>query len=321
MKDRLERQINYMRISVTDRCNLRCFYCRGLQDFTFIPHQEILTYEEIMRLVKLALRLGIDRFRLTGGEPLVRKGLESLIARITSLPGVSDVALTTNGLLLRESLEGLKAAGLRRLNISLDSLDPERFRKITGVDGLEQVMDGLKQALAAGFSPVKINTVLLRGLNDREEVEKFIALAFELPVHIRFIELMDFSPVEGYFVSVPEILEKIKLKYRLEPVEVQAAGPARSHFRLAGMKGSFGFIAPYSHHFCGSCNRLRLAADGRLRTCLFSEKTYDLRTLLRHGALDEEILEVIRAALAEKPGSWQESRGTGRRNGLRSIGG
>ncbi|MGQ9801175.1 MAG: GTP 3',8-cyclase MoaA [Candidatus Saccharicenans sp.] len=321
MKDRFERQINYMRISVTDRCNLRCFYCRGVQDFTFIPHQEILTYEEIMRLVKLALQLGIDRFRLTGGEPLVRKGLDSLIAGITGLPGVSDVSLTTNGLLLKDNLEKLKAAGLRRLNISLDSLDPERFRKITGVDGLKQVMDGLKRALTAGFDPVKINTVLLRGLNDREEVEKFIALAFELPVHVRFIELMDFSPVGGYFVSVPEILEKLRLKYRLEPVEVQAAGPARSHFRLAGMKGSFGFIAPYSHHFCGSCNRLRLAADGQLRTCLFSEKTYDLRTLIRHGASDEEILEVIRAALTEKPGSWQEARGAGRRNGLRSIGG
>ncbi|MDH7493830.1 MAG: GTP 3',8-cyclase MoaA [Candidatus Saccharicenans sp.] len=321
MKDRFERQINYMRISVTDRCNLRCFYCRGVQDFYFIPQQEILTYEETLRLVRLALRLGIDRFRLTGGEPLVRKGIESLIAGITSLPSVRDVSLTTNGLLLQENLDRLKAAGLKRLNISLDSLDRERFKEITGFHGLEKVMAGLKQVLAAGFDPVKINTVLLRGLNDGEDLEKFIALAFDLPVHVRFIELMDFSPVGGYFVSVQEILEKIRKKYKLEPVEIQAAGPARSHFRMAGMKGSFGFIAPYSHHFCSSCNRLRLAASGQLRTCLFSEKTYDLRTMLRRGAADEEIIEAIRAALAEKPGSWKEAQGNGRKNGLRSIGG
>jgi len=321
MQDGFNRQINYMRISVTDRCNLRCFYCRGVQDFNFIPHEEILTYEEILRLVRLALRLGIDRFRLTGGEPLVRKGLKSLIAGITSLPGVSDVALTTNGLLLVENLERLRAAGLRRLNISLDSLDRERFKQITGVDGLEKVMDGLKQALVAGFDPVKINTVLLRGLNDREDVEKFIALAVDFPVHVRFIELMDFSPVDGYFVSVLEILEEIKKKYKLDPFEIPGSGPARSHFRIAGMKGSFGFIAPYSYHFCRSCNRLRLAADGQLRTCLFSEKTYNLRTLLRRGAADEEILEAIRVALAEKPGSWQESKRNSRKNGLRSIGG
>ncbi|MGB9893497.1 MAG: GTP 3',8-cyclase MoaA [Candidatus Saccharicenans sp.] len=321
MKDRFKRQINYMRISVTDRCNLRCFYCRGVQDFAFIPHQEILTYEEILRLVRLALSLGIDRFRLTGGEPLVRKGLESLIAGITSIPGVKDVSLTTNGLLLAEYLERLKASGLRRLNISLDSLDREKYQKITGVDGLQLVLRGLKQALPIGFDPVKINVVLLKNLNDQEDIEKFIALAFDLPVHIRFIELMDFSPVEGYFVSVPEIMKKIKKKYKLEPVEVPGSGPARHHFRVVGMKGSFGFIAPYSHHFCGSCNRLRLSADGQLRTCLFSEKTYDLRALLRGSASDEEILKTVTAALAEKPGSWQESKGDGRRNGLRSIGG
>lgn len=321
MKDRFGRLINYMRISVTDRCNLRCFYCRGLRDFTFIPHQDLLTYEEIIRLVGLALKLGIDRFRLTGGEPLVRKGLESLIAGITGLPGVSDVSLTTNGLLLTEKLESLKAAGLRRLNISIDSLDRGKFRQITGVDGLDRVMDGLKQSLAAGFDPVKINTVLLRNFNDGEDVEKFINLAFELPVHVRFIELMDFSPVGGYFIAVSEILEKIRNKYPVEPVEVQASGPVRRHFRLAGMKGSFGFIAPYSQHFCGSCNRLRLAADGQLRTCLFSDRTYDLRFLLRQEVPDEKILAAIQAALAEKPGSWQEARGNGRKKGLRSIGG
>lgn len=321
MQDRFNRRINYMRISVTDRCNLRCFYCRSVQDFEFIPHGKILSYEEILRLVRLALRLGIDRFRITGGEPLVRKGLDSLIAGIFSLPGIKDVSLTTNGILLGENLPKLKAAGLRRLNISLDTLDPDKFRKITGLDGLERVLAGLRTAISAGFDPVKINVVLLRGMNDRADVEEFIALAFSLPVHVRFIELMDFSPALGYFVSVPEIMEDIEKKYELEKIELPGSGPARSHFRAAGMKGSLGFIAPYSHHFCGSCNRLRLSADGRLRTCLFSEKTYDLRTLLRQRAGDDQILGAIKTALGEKPGSWQESGGFARRNGLRNIGG
>lgn len=321
MQDRYNRRINYMRISVTDRCNLGCFYCRGVQDFEFIPHGEILTYEEILRLVRLALSLGFDRFRITGGEPLVRKGLDSLIAGLTGLPGVKDVSLTTNGILLAENLERLRAAGLRRLNVSLDTLDRKKYQEITGLDGLDRVLTGIKRALAAGFEPVKVNVVLLKGLNDGEDVERFISLAYDLPVHVRFIELMDLSPAEGYFVSVTEIMERIKEKYKLKQVEVPGSGPARSHFRVEGMKGSFGFIAPYSHHFCGSCNRLRLTADGRLRTCLFSDKTYDLKSLLRKEAGDGEIIGLIKTALSEKPAGWSESKGNHGRGGLRSIGG
>ncbi|MDI6849858.1 MAG: GTP 3',8-cyclase MoaA [Candidatus Saccharicenans sp.] len=321
MQDRFNRQINYMRISVTDRCNLRCFYCRGVKDFVFIPHEEILSYEEILYLARLALRSGIDRFRLTGGEPLLRKGLSSLISGILAFPGVKDISLTTNGILLEEYLEELKAAGLRRLNVSLDTLDRKKFQQITGVDALERVLKGLRKAQQAGFDPIKVNVVLLRSVNDGEDVERFLALAFELPVHVRFIELMDFSPVGGYFVPATEVIERIQKKYRLEEVDIPGSGPARRHFRIAGMKGSFGFIAPLSHHFCGSCNRLRLSADGKLRICLFSEKTVDLKKMLRAGAGEEEILEAMTGALAEKPGSWQES-GTGKnRNGLRSIGG
>lgn len=321
MQDGFNRRINYMRISVTDRCNLRCFYCRGVQDFEFIPHGEILSYEEILRLVRLALRLGIDRFRITGGEPLVRLGLDSLIAGITSLPGIKDISLTTNGLLLTENLAKLWTAGLRRLNISLDTLDPVQFRRITGLDGLDQVLTGLRKAVSTGFDPVKVNVVLLRGLNDGDDIERFLELTFDLPVHVRFIETMDFSPVDGYFVSAPEIMEKIRKKYRLEEIEVPGSGPARSHFRATGMKGSLGFIAPYSYHFCGDCNRLRLSADGQLRTCLFSEKTYDLKALLRGQADDETILQAISSALAEKPASREASEGYQKRNGLRNIGG
>ncbi len=321
MQDRFNRQINYMRISVTDRCNLRCFYCRGVRDFVFIPPEEILSYEEILYLARLALRCGIDRFRLTGGEPLLRKGLGRLISGIISFPGVKDVSLTTNGILLEDYLAELKAAGLRRLNVSLDTLDRKKFQQITGLDALERVLEGLRKAKQAGFDPIKVNVVLLRGVNDGEDVERFLSLAFELPVHVRFIELMDFSPVDGYFVPATEIIERIQKKYKLEEIEIAGSGPARRHFRLAGMKGSFGFIAPLSDHFCGSCNRLRLTADGKLRTCLFSEKTVDLKKMLRDGAGEEEILEAITSALAEKPGSWQESGAVKNRNGLRSIGG
>jgi cyclic pyranopterin phosphate synthase len=290
-----------------------------VQDFNFIRHQEILSYEEILRLVRLAAKLGINRFRITGGEPLVRKNVETLVEEINHLPGVRDLSLTTNGIMLNEHLEKLKAAGLRRLNISLDTLDRGKYQRITGVDGLDRVLNGIRQAVDIGFNPVKINVVLLKGFND--EVQDFIRLTFDLPVHVRFIELMDFSPVEGYFVSASEIMEKIKKSHKLEQFHVAGSGPARNHYRIAGMKGSLGFIAPYSNHFCGSCNRLRVSADGQLRTCLFSEKVYDLKQLLRQRCEDEEILKFLQRALAEKPLSWHESEGKKRKNGLRSIGG
>jgi cyclic pyranopterin phosphate synthase len=320
MEDKYHRQINYLRISVTDRCNLRCFYCRGVRDFSFIPHEEILSYEEIIRLVRLALMLGIDRFRITGGEPLVRKGVEGLITEINSLSGVKDLSLTTNGVLLNGYLEKLRAAGLKRLNISLDTLNPEKYRKITGgFDGLSLILASIQRALEIGFFPVKLNVVLLKGVNE-DEVEDFVRLTFELPLHVRFIELMDFSPVEGYFLSAREVMEKIKKIGQLEPLSVPGSGPARN-YHLAGMKGSLGFITPLSNHFCGTCNRLRVSADGQLRTCLFSEKTYDLRKLLRGGAADSEILNFLKKALTEKPGNWQELEARSRKKGLRSIGG
>jgi len=261
MLDGYNRQINYLRISLTDRCNLRCFYCRGVTDFSFIDHSEILTYEEFLHLARLALKLGVDRFRLTGGEPLVRKGAARFVGQINSLPGVKDVSLTTNGILLERYISELKEAGLRRINISLDTLDREKYQKITGYNGLSQVLTGLELAVRTGFNPVKVNTVILRDFNDDgESLSQFINLAFKLPVHLRFIELMDFSPVKGLFVSATEIFKKLKdsgliREAELEPVFVEGSGPAAHHYRLPGMKGTFGFIAPYSHHFCGACNR------------------------------------------------------------------
>ena len=327
MLDGYNRQINYLRISLTDRCNLRCFYCRGVSDFSFIDHSEILTYEEFLHLARLALKLGVDRFRLTGGEPLVRKGAARFISQIISLPGVKDVSLTTNGILLERYIGELKEAGLRRINISLDTLDREKYQKITGYNGLSQVLSGLELAVRTGFNPVKVNTVILRDFNDdRESLSQFMNLTFNWPVHLRFIELMDFSPVKGLFVSATEIFKKLKdnrliKEAELEPVFVEGSGPAAHHYRLPGMKGTFGFIAPYSHHFCGTCNRLRLTADGQLRTCLFSTRSYDIKAMMRQGASDEEIITLLKKALAEKPGSWQEADGQMNGKGLRSVGG
>ena len=327
MLDGYNRQINYLRISLTDRCNLRCFYCRGVSDFSFIDHSEILTYEEFLHLARLALKLGVDRFRLTGGEPLVRKGAARFISQIISLPGVKDVSLTTNGILLERYIGELKEAGLRRINISLDTLDREKYQKITGYNGLSQVLSGLELAVRTVFNPVKVNTVILRDFNDdRESLSQFMNLTFNWPVHLRFIELMDFSPVKGLFVSATEIFKKLKdnrliKEAELEPVFVEGSGPAAHHYRLPGMKGTFGFIAPYSHHFCGTCNRLRLTADGQLRTCLFSTRSYDIKAMMRQGASDEEIITLLKKALAEKPGSWQEADGQMNGKGLRSVGG
>lgn len=319
MKDRFSRRINYMRISVTDRCNLRCFYCRGVQEFSFIPHPEILTYEEILRLVRIALRLGIDRFRLTGGEPLVRKGIEDLVREIKNLEGVRDLSLTTNGVLLSEYLKKLKVAGLKRINISLDTLQPAKFRKITGSDSLSTVLEAISRAVDLGFDPVKINVVLMK--ENYEEIDDFIRLAFELPVHIRFIELMEFSPVDGCFVSGRQVREELSRRYSLELLVLTGSGPARNHYRIKGMKGSFGFILPYSDHFCRSCNRLRLSADGKLQTCLFSGEFTDLKVRIREGADDEEIIGLIESALARKPAGLADNRGRVRRNGLCGIGG
>ncbi|NMC65725.1 MAG: GTP 3',8-cyclase MoaA [Acidobacteria bacterium] len=327
MLDGYDRQINYLRISLTDRCNLRCFYCRGVSDFSFIDHGQILTYEEFLHLARLALKLGVDRFRLTGGEPLVRKGVPWFISQINSLPGVKDVSLTTNGILLERYIGELKEAGLRRINISLDTLDREKYQKITGYNGLSQVLSGLELAVRTGFNPVKVNTVILKDFNDdRESLSQFINLTFNWPVHLRFIELMEFSPVKGLFVSATEIFKKLKdnrliEEAELEPVFVEGSGPAAHHYRLPGMKGTFGFIAPYSHHFCGTCNRLRLTADGQLRTCLFSTRSYDIKEVLRRGAGDEEVIALLKKALAEKPGSWQEAGGQMNGKGLRSVGG
>ncbi len=319
MKDSFNRKINYMRISVTDRCNLRCFYCQPQKEFRFIPHNEILSYEELLRLVKIALEMGINRFRITGGEPLMRKNLSQFIKSVVELDRIKDVSLTTNGLLLSHFIDDLWEAGLRRLNISIDTLDQKKYAEITGGGDLNQVLKGLNLALEKGFSPIKINVVLLKGLND--DLAPFVELASRLPVHVRFIELMEFSPARDHFVSCADARVRLAAYGLFEKAEPpKGAGPAR-YYKLKGMKGSIGFICPYTEHFCSSCNRLRVSADGKLKPCLFSDWSVDLKTPLRQGATDEEVGALILRALREKPENRFKAGGKIKGKGLREVGG
>ena len=307
MLDRVNRNIDYLRISITDRCNLRCVYCMPSAGVPRLPHEAVLRYEEILRIVKVAAERGIKKVRLTGGEPLVRKGVASLVREISAIPGIDDLSLTTNGLLLGRMARDLADAGLKRINVSLDSLDPDRFRELTRGGELKDVLEGIHQAEEAGFDPIKINVVAIKGFNG-EEVQEFARLTLLKPYQVRFIEFMPIGHraiwEESKVMTEGEIIEKISTLGELIPVERGGqgaqAGPARL-YRLPGAKGILGFISPLSNHFCGSCNRLRLTADGKIRPCLFSETEIDLKTPLRTGCDDAELSRLISIALSVKP--------------------
>ncbi len=334
------RRIDYLRISLTDRCNLRCRYCMPVEGISFKPHDEILTYEEIVRFTRLAVEFGISKIRLTGGEPLVREGVVDFVRELIAVPGIESVAMTTNGTLLPRFAADLYAAGLRRVNISLDSLDPEVFARITRGGRLADVLAGIDSALEAGFDPVKLNVVVVRSLE--QDLAGFARLTIDRPLHVRFIEYMPVGEaeegsgchaegVEGWTRedSVPsdEVLDVLAREGAamglgaLEPLERESApggwGPAR-YYRFDGAAGTLGVISPLSHHFCGECNRLRLTADGRLRPCLFSDHELDVRDALRSGD-DDAVRHVIRSTLAEKPESHESRVGTER--GMSQIGG
>lgn len=304
--DAYDRKIDYLRISVTDRCNLRCVYCMPPEGIELAESRNILRYEEILRLVRICAARGVSKIRVTGGEPLVRKGIVEFLRDVASTPGITDLSLTTNGVLLKEYAHKLKDAGLRRVNVSLDSLRRDRFEKMTRGDNLPQVLEGLAEAQRAGLTPVKLNMVVIKGFND-DEVVDFARMSKEKPYHVRYIEYMPFNTEEGWqkdkCLTAREIKEMIEAALGpLEPVADAsgAAGPAR-RFRFSGAPGEIGLISPVSEHFCGSCNRLRLTSDGKLRTCLFSDNETDLRTPLRNGSTDEEIERVLVAAVREKP--------------------
>jgi len=303
--DNFSRPISYLRVSVTDRCDLRCIYCMPSRGVSWRSHGEILRYEEIETVVRAAAELGISKIRLTGGEPLVRKGLVDLMAMIGRIPGIDDLAMTTNGVLLARYAEELKAAGLKRVNVSLDTLRPERFRTITRLGKLSDTLEGIAAAKEAGLAPVKTNTVVIRGLND-DEVVDFARLTHAPDWHVRFIEVMpvgDNSDWAGNgYVPMDEVRERIERELgKLKPAKLGSGGGPARYYRLAGARGAIGFIAPISDHFCYQCNRLRLTADGKLRPCLLSDYEIDLRTPLRRGATLEDIKRLIVEAVHAKP--------------------
>jgi cyclic pyranopterin phosphate synthase len=314
LSDSFQRPINYLRISVTDRCNLRCVYCMPEEGVNMLSHHDILTYEEIYTVVKVAAGLGINKVRLTGGEPLVRLGLTDLVRMLASIKDIDDLSLTTNGILLEKYAAALKKAGLHRVNISLDTLKPERFRRITRCGELEDTLKGIVAAHAVGLEPVKINMVVMGGVNDDELID-FARKTIEDGWHVRFIEHMPVTEDESINpVSVKEMKKLLEVLGKMEPVKIDVgAGPAK-YYRFPGAKGTVGFITPISEHFCYQCNRLRLTADGKLRPCLLSEEEIDLRETLRSGASPDEIKRLIEKAIACKPERHYLSEGK-KRNG------
>lgn len=302
--DPYKRRINYLRISVTDRCNLRCRYCMPEEGLSLIPHEEILSYEEILRIVHVFAKEGISKVRLTGGEPLVRKGIIGFISQLSKIEKIKDLSLTTNGLLLKDMASDLKQAGLKRINISLDTLNREKFSKITRRDGYDRVWQGIEEAMRVSLSPIKINMVAIKGLND-DEIESFALLTLHHPLIVRYIEYMPSGNGEewreGNILTVSEIKERLEGMGQLISIPSdQWDGPAR-RFRLEGAIGEIGLIGPVSDHFCEACNRLRLTPDGKIRTCLFSDEEIDVRLFLRNGGSDEDLRRQLLVALKTKP--------------------
>ncbi len=333
--DQFSRTISYLRLSLTDRCNLRCLYCmpeetengnRPVKGGKSLCHQDLLSYEELLRVVRLAVSLGMNKLRLTGGEPLVRRGVLDFIHELYRLPGLDEVRLTTNGVLLAEYADRLYREGVRHLNISLDTLQAEKFITITGRDHYHQVRAGIDAALALGFQ-LKLNVVAMRGIND-DEITAFGRLALEFPLQVRFIEFMPVGETSSWreqrFIAAEEIRERIARLGQLSPYQRRhSEGPARMfELRTAdGQKGVVGFISPISHHFCDQCNRLRLTSEGRLRACLLSDAESDLKALLRGGGSDREIVAAIKQAILDKPqGHALQQRGAEAAHGPLCVG-
>lgn len=302
--DDFGRRVSYVRISVTDRCDFRCVYCMS-EEMTFLPRAQVLTLEEISMVAQAFTELGVEKIRLTGGEPLVRKDIEQLVDDIGQLPGLSDFTMTTNGASLRKHAQRLYAGGLRRLNISLDSLDPERFKKLTRTGDLTRVIDGIHAAKEAGFTRIKLNAVILKGRND-DEVLDLVDFAREEGLDISFIEEMPLGDVSDHsraetFYSSDDVQALIEKRYTLTPTTETTPGPSR-YFKMADSQSRIGFISPHSHNFCDTCNRVRVTVEGRLLLCLGNEHSVDLRAVLRRYPGDmPRLKEAIVNALPLKP--------------------
>lgn len=315
MFDNYSRNIDYLRVSVTNRCNLRCRYC--MPEEGCVSHTSILTLEEIAHLIRIGTQSGIRKVRLTGGEPLVRRNITKLIADINQLPKISDIAITTNGILFADMAKELKAAGLNRVNFSLDSLEPETFSYITRKGSIKEVIRSISKALEMGIAPIKINTVVMKDINDHE-ILNFCELAQKLPLHVRFIEFMPVGDLPFYktdrVVTVNRIREIIEQKYELDKeAEITGNGPAKSYL-IRGGKGTVGFISAMSAHFCGECNRIRMTADGKLRGCLFAKEEFNVRLALQNHASDEKLAGIFRKAIREKPQRHHMDEGWGADN-------
>jgi len=301
--DPYNRVLNYLRVSITDHCNLRCMYCVPREDIPWLSHDQVLRYEEILRLIKIGADMGIAKVRITGGEPLVRKGVYDFLTDLKKINGLSDISLTTNGVLLAENIIRIRNAGIRRINVSLDTLNRQKYKEITGHDQYERVWRGILSAHEMGLGPIKINVVALKGINDDELID-FARLSFSYPFHIRFIEHMPIGisgTKIGQHLLAPEIKARLGSLGRLIPIEKGTLDGPAERFKLKDAVGEVGFIRPLSRHFCAHCNRLRLTASGQLRTCLLSDNQVDLKGPLRRGCSDSELAEILLNAVRHKP--------------------
>ncbi|NTV62277.1 MAG: GTP 3',8-cyclase MoaA [Oscillochloris sp.] len=323
--DRYGRRIDYLRVSLTDRCNMRCVYCMPAVGMQFLPRPELLTNDELLLVLRAAAAAGFRKLRLTGGEPTLRSGIVELVAAIKAIPGIEQIAMTTNALRLRQFAAPLKAAGLDRVNISIDSLDPQKFRQVTRGGSLDEVWAGVRAADGAGLYPIKLNAVVVRGMND-DEVIRLAALTTRYPWEFRFIEVMPLSGVAGLadegVVSTAELIEQITAHFGpLEPYGKDPSDPAR-RYRIPGAPGKLGFISAITDPFCATCNRMRLTAEGRLHLCLLRDDELDLRAAVRAGAGQDEIEQLIRQAVYDKP--WGHGLPEGvrpARRGMSQLGG
>ena len=302
LKDSFDRRIDYLRISITDKCNLKCVYCRPSRRIKYFNRNEVLTDDEIVRIVRIAHMQGLGKVRITGGEPLMRKGIIDLVSSIKGI-GIRDLSLTTNGIMLSKLAHSLKQSGLDRVNISLDTLKADKYREITCGGDFAHVLESIKEAERVGLTPIKINVVPIRGIND-DEIPDFASLTLKNNYHIRFIEFMP-ATSSGLWkkdkcIPSSEVLEKISKIGPLEQTRFRGKGPSRN-YRIKGAAGVIGIISPISDHFCDDCNRLRLTADGKIRPCLFSDEVIDIKSALRNGASDAEVERLFRHAIKVKP--------------------
>lgn len=319
-RDAHGRAMNYLRISLTDRCNFRCLYCMPATGMQFQPREEMLTDEELLRSVGLFAQVGFTKLRLTGGEPTIRPHLVDLVRGMKSNEGIKELSMTTNALLLGRMADDLKSAGLDRINVSIDTLDPVRFKFMTRGGRFDRVWEGIEAAERVGMTPIKLNTVVIKNQNDKDVLD-MARLSIERDWQVRFLEIM---PMEGVgliydegLVTSQETRERLEREFgELEPVQADAADPARL-WRIPGAKGTIGFISPISEPFCATCNRVRLTSDGKLRLCLLQPDEVDLRDMMRAGATDEEIIQRIRSGVWRKP--WGHRVAQGERNTVRGM--